>query len=104
MNGIATRQVRTVHVAGVSAGRLVVFAPEWRTGTITIYILDEKGKQGQAYYAELRPYTTNDGKKVKAAVFSPLLPANYKVIEPGYSTTGRNITVFPGEVAEVDFR
>jgi hypothetical protein len=101
MSTTVTRQVR---LAGVAAGRLIVYASAWRKGTITVYMLDTNGKEGQAFYAELKPSTTGDGKAVKAAVFSPLPPGNYKVIQPGYSSIGRNITVFPGGVAEVDYR
>jgi hypothetical protein len=104
MSRIVSRQVRIAQVAGVAAGGLIVYASAGLKGTITVYRLDEQGKQGQPFYAELKPYTTGEGKAVAAAVFSPLPPANYKVIEPGYSTIGRNVTVFPGEVAEVDYR
>lgn len=104
MSSIVTRQVRIAHIAGVAVGRLIVYASAGRKATITVYMLDEHGKQGQPFYAELKPYTMGDDTTVAAAVFSPLPPANYKVIEPGYSTFGRNVTVFPGEVAEVDYR
>jgi hypothetical protein len=100
---IVTRHIQFAHIAGIAAGRLIVYAPRWRTGTVTIHLVDEQGKEGRAFYAELKTFTDN-GTDVKAAVFPQLLPANYKVHEPGYTYGGRTVTVFPGEVAEADFR
>jgi hypothetical protein len=103
MTTIASRQMHIAHIAGVPAGGLVVYASQFYSGTVTIRLLDEHGKEGRAFYADLQACTEN-GEKLKASIFPHLLPANYKVIQPGYTTIGRTLTVFPGEVATVDFR
>jgi hypothetical protein len=102
---IVMQRIQVAQVNGVPCGALVVKAMSWQKGkTTTVYRLDEHGKPGQAFYAHVSEYADGAGKTVYAAVFPTLMPGNYKVYEPGYTTVGEKIiTVFPGCIAQVTY-
>jgi hypothetical protein len=88
----------------VNCGSLVVNVKSWYEGdTITVYRLNEQGQQGEAFYASVSEHVNGAGKAAYAAFFPTLLPGNYKVIEPGYTAIGKSVTVFPGNVAQVNY-
>jgi hypothetical protein len=104
METLIMRRIQVAQVNGVSCGGLVVKGQSWHKGqTTTVYRLDEHGKEGQRFYADVSEYRAGDGKPVYAAVFPTLPPGNYKAIEPGYTSYGKTVTVFPGCLAEVTY-
>jgi hypothetical protein len=104
METIVMRRVRVTQVNGGHCGALVVKGQSWHKGkTITVYHLEEHDKQGRAFHAPVSAYTDGDGTTVYAAVFPTLPPGNYKAIEPGYTSYGKTVTVFPGCLAEVTY-
>jgi hypothetical protein len=66
---------------------------------ITVRAMNAKEELGETYYENLKDYKTDDGKIVRAAIFSALPPGNY-MTQPGYGS--KKVTVFPGMIAEVE--
>ena len=110
MSSVMIQRAR-VHVMSTrtmdrGSGGLVVYTKnKYRVDdTTTIYRLDENGNKGQAFYAPVTEFQNEDGKSVYAAVFPTLLAGSYKVYRPSTTTSGaKNITVFPGNLAEVSY-
>ncbi|MBW7886309.1 MAG: hypothetical protein H3C34_27525, partial [Caldilineaceae bacterium] len=49
-------RVQIAETTAIAAGRLVVFAPRWKSGTVTVRLLDRKDEPVQSFYAELKLY------------------------------------------------
>lgn len=99
---VVNRRVVQIAGSGGSGGLIVRTRSAFNGSTITLYRLDENGNNGQALYASILEYKGENNSEY-AAVFPTLLSGNYKAIEPGYTTVGKNVTVFPGNTAQVDF-
>jgi hypothetical protein len=96
-------QVRGV-VFGLSeeTGALVVYQPPSQRGrTVDANLKNERGGTAQKFHANTVERTIDD-KEVFAAIFPRLPTGTYDVV--GYGDIVRGLTIFPGEVAEIDWR
>jgi hypothetical protein len=81
-------------------GALVVYSSR-RGWSISLYP-DFRGLAKNVYHANTVGRRVN-GEEIIAAVFPRLEPGNYKVVGAGYNMETQ-VTIFPGEIAEIDDR